>query len=324
MNIFRFNLVLLVATGVWTLAGRLEAQAVGRAAVVHQGVEDVIIDTDVGDDIDDAFALALALKSPELNILQINSDFGIVSIRTAMLQRFLDEIGRSDIPVATGVVSQMPESHFTQRRYGERDGIRRPSPDAIESTLDLLRKHPHEVTLIAVGPMYNIAAMIDRDPDTFRLVKRVVIMGGSIYKGQGDLGYEKPKGPNAEWNILQAIPEAQKLFNVGVPLYMMPTDATQMKFDEVKRELLFRQDTKLTDQILILYQLWGRLTPTLYDPMAVAYTIDSKLCPTTPMHIIVDNEGFTRLTEGKPNVQVCLESNPDRFFHFYMERMLSK
>src|SRR5438067_415382 len=105
MNMFRFNLVLLVAVGVWTLACRVEAQEVGTAAVARQGIEDVIIDTDVGDDIDDAFALALALKSPELNILQINSDFGIVSIRTAMLQRFLDEIGRSDIPVATGVVS---------------------------------------------------------------------------------------------------------------------------------------------------------------------------------------------------------------------------
>ncbi len=88
--------------------------------------EKVIIDTDIGDDIDDGFALALALKCPELNILQINSAFGPVSIRTAMLQRFLDEVGRADIPVATGVTSPMPESHFTQRHYGERDGIRRP------------------------------------------------------------------------------------------------------------------------------------------------------------------------------------------------------
>lgn len=285
--------------------------------------EKVIIDTDIGDDIDDAFALALALKCPELNVLQINSTFGLVSIRTAMLQRFLDEVGRADIPVATGVPSPMPESHFTQRHYGERDGVRRPAPDAIESTLALIKKYPNEITLIAIGPMYNLAAMIDRDKETFKKVKRVVIMGGSFYKRNWDLGFGHPQGQIAEWNILEAIPEAQKLMAANVPLYMVPSDSTQLKFDEVNRRLLFKLDTPLTDQLLILYQLWGQTTPLLHDAMTLAFLVKPDMCPMKEMHITIDDAGFTQLGTGAPNTFVCLESDAERFINFYMNRMLS-
>ena len=319
-----FGILCIGATSPSLTAVTLNAQSASLAQkekVVPS--EKVIIDTDIGDDIDDGFALALALKCPELNILQINSAFGLVSVRTAMLQRFLDEVGRADIPVATGVTSPMPESHFTQRRYGERDGIRRPAPDAIESTLSLIRKYPNEITLIAVGPMYNLAAMIDRDKETFKKVKRVVVMGGSFYKSNGDFGFGQPKGPIAEWNFAEAIPEAQKLLAAGVPLYMIPSDSTQLKFDEANRQILFRLDTPLTDQLLILYQLWGHTTPLLHDAMTIAFVVDPAMCPMEEKHVTIDDTGFTRLGPGKPNTFVCLKSDPERFINFYMNRMLS-
>jgi inosine-uridine nucleoside N-ribohydrolase len=165
--------------------------------------------------------------------------------------------------------------------------------------------------------------MIDRDPETFRNLKRVVMMGGSIYLGYGDLGYFKPHGPDPEWNIVQDIPGAQKLLNSGVPIYMMPLDATQLKMDEVKRAILFNRDTPLTDQLLILYQQWGALTPTLYDPMAIGYTIKPDLCPAQPLRISVDTAGYTRVQQGEPNVHVCLHSDPELFFAFYMQRLLN-
>ncbi len=86
----------------------------------HTGPERVVVDTDIGDDIDIAFALALALRSPELQILQINSDFGNTALRTRLLKRFLASVGRSDIPVSTGRQTPMDESHFTQRPFAER------------------------------------------------------------------------------------------------------------------------------------------------------------------------------------------------------------
>ncbi len=73
----------------------------------------------------------------------------------------------------------------------------------------------------------NVGAAIEKDPDTFRELKRVVLMGGSIKRGYGDIGYGPPHGPEPEWNILNDIPSAQKLFAAGVPLFVMPLDSTQ-------------------------------------------------------------------------------------------------
>jgi inosine-uridine nucleoside N-ribohydrolase len=105
---------------------------------------------------------------------------------------------------------------------------------------------------------------------------------------------------------------------------MMPLNATQLKLDEVKREILFRHDSPVTDQLLILYVQWGQLTPTLFDPMAVAFAIDPSLCPVTPMRIGVDDKGYTRPEPGEPNAEVCLKSDPEKFFEFYMPRLLGK
>jgi len=91
---------------------------------------------------------------------------------------------------------------------------------------------------------------------------------------------------------------------------MMPLDATQLKLDEVKRAVLFQAGTPLTDALTLLYHQWGQETPTLFDVMAVAYILNPGLCPVTPMHISVDDQGFTRAGSGNPNAQVCLDRIP--------------
>src|SRR5260370_22515210 len=80
--------------------------------------EKVIIDTDIGDDIDDAFAVALALRSPELHILVVTTTFGDTETRAKLLDRSLAEVGRPHTPLAAGVPSP-PKGTFTQRRYAE-------------------------------------------------------------------------------------------------------------------------------------------------------------------------------------------------------------
>ncbi len=289
--------------------------------------ERVIIDTDIGDDIDDAFAVALALRSPELQILGITTTFGDTETRARLLDRLLVECGRSDIPVAVGVPTP-PKGTFTQRRYAESGHFAKPShPDAVAFLLDQIRRNPGQITLIAIGPLMNVGAAIDKDLATFHKLKRVIMMGGSIKRGYGDLGFGPPTPPQPEWNILNDIPSAQKLFASGVPLYVMPLDATQLKLDEVKRAFLFSQGTPITDQLTLLYHQWGQQTPTLFDPMTIAFLVNPTLCPVQPMHIRVDEKGFTRPDPGPPNApnppnaQVCLDSNPDAFFRFYLNRL---
>ena len=306
--------------------------------------EKVIIDTDIGDDIDDAFAVALALKSPELQILGITTTFGDTETRAKLLDRMLGEAGRSDIPVAAGPHTP-PKTKFTQLRYAEGGHFAKPThPDAIAFLLDQIRQHPDEITLIAIGPLVNVGAAIDKEPGTFRKLKRVVIMGGSIRRGYGDVGYGPPHGPAPEWNILNDIPSAQKLFAAGVPLFVMPLDSTQLKLEAANRKLLFGQGTPVTDALTLLYHQWGQETPTLFDPMTITFVVKPELCPVQPMLIRVDGQGYTReIPRPKglstsdsagstaapvsqnapyaPNAQVCLESSPDAFFQFLIPRL---
>ena len=285
--------------------------------------EKVMIDTDIGDDVDDAFALALAVKSPEFEILGLSTTFGETELRAKLADRFLGEVGRSDIPVMAGKATAA--TAMSQRRYAEGGHFARNSHgDAADFLLDQIRKHPSEITLIAIGPLMNVGAAIDRDAATFRKLKRVVIMGGSIRKGYGDYGYNEHVAPSPEWNILNDVASAQKLFASGVPLFVMPLDSTQLKLDEVKRAFLFTRGTAVTDQLAILYHLWAQETPTLFDPMAVAFALKPELCPVTPLHIRVDEKGFTREEPGAANAQVCLQSNPEDFFQFYLRRVGEK
>jgi purine nucleosidase len=285
--------------------------------------EKVIIDTDIGDDIDDAFALALAVRSPELEILGITTGFGDTETRAKIADRLLGEVGRADIPVAAGVPTAN-KNPISQRRYGEGGHFAKAShPAAVDFLLDQIRRHPGEITLIAIGPLMNLGGAIDKDAATFGKLKRVVLMGGSIKRGYGDI-YSSPRPPDAEWNIVNDILSAQKLFASGVPIAMMPLDSTQLKLDEVKRAFLFSQGTPVTDALTLLYHQWGQQTPTLFDPMTVVYVLKPDLCPVQPMHIRVDEKGFTRAEAGTPNAEVCLESDLEKFFQFYLTRVAGR
>jgi len=285
--------------------------------------EKVIIDTDIGDDIDDAFAIALALKSPELEILGISTTFGDTEARAKIVDRLLGEAGRTDIPVLAGAPTHTTNV-INQKRYGEGGHFARAAhPNAVDFILGQIRRYPGQITLIAIGPLINVGAVIDKDPETFLKLKRVVIMGGSIECGYGELWFCPERGPDAEWNIINDIPSAQKLFLSGVPLYVMPLDSTQLKLDEVKRAYLFKQGTPLTDALTLLYHEWGQQTPTLFDPVTVAFILDPKICLAEPMHIRVDDKGFTRKEPGAPNAQVCMHSDADAFFRLQIGRLVA-
>ena len=101
----------------------------------------------------------------------------------------------------------------------------------------------------------------------------------------------------------------------------MPLDSTQLKLDEVRRQILFQSGTPLTDALTLLYHQWGQETPTLFDVMTVAYILNPKLCPVQPMRIRVDEKGFTRPEPGPPNAQVCLDSDAESFFRLYLGRV---
>ena len=282
----------------------------------------VILDTDIGDDIDDAFALALLLRSPEVKLLGITTAFGDTELRARLVDRYLAAVGRSDIPVEAGVRTPAT-NHFTQAAYAlEAPG--RKHGDAIAFLLREIAAHPGEITLIAIGPLFNEQAAIARDPATFRKLKRVVLMGGSVYRGYGD----GSQPAMAEWNILCDPAGARSLLASGVPVFMMPLDSTQVHLTMPELGAVLSHGSPLTDQLTLLYHQWTGADawkmPTLFDPVAAAYAIRPALCPMQPMRLDVDDKGFTRPVAGAPNVQVCLKSDENGFLELLLKRISTR
>jgi len=327
------------------------------AALRPPGVkpELVILDTDIGDDIDDAFALALALRSPEIDLLGITTTYGDTELRARLVDRFLAE---AECPhdLLLPVVPGLPTPHenvFTQSAYARQEARRacggiapgnlgdlwkdekiwekeRKNHDAAGFLLRKIRQlYPFQITLIAIGPLNNIQTAIERDPATFHKLKRVVMMGGSIDRGyDGRDGAHRP--PDAEWNVSRDPAGLRALLASGVPVFMMPLDSTQIHLETPAREEIFAHGSPLTDQLTLLYHQWlagtegHPLAPTLFDPVAVAYVIHPELCPVKPMRLEVDDKGFTRPVDGPPNVQVCLQSDEKGFLELLMGRLTGK
>ena len=319
--------LLVVAPGFCVVRSGLWGGSVKAAEASAAEPQLVIIDTDIGDDIDDAFAVALALRSPELKILGVITAFGNTELRARLVDRYLAAVGRSDIPVEAGVTTQT-DNVMTQAAYA-RGAADRKHPDGVAFLLDQIRAHPGQITLIAIGPLINIGAAIARDPATFRHLKRVVMMGGSIDRGY-DTGLNTflplaLRSPDAEWNISRDPAGAKALFAAGVPIYMMPLDSTQIHLEIPEQGEIYSHGSPLTDQLTLLYHEWTgakewRL-PTLFDPVAVTYSFRPDLCPVKPLRIEVDEKGFTRAVEGTPNAQVCLQSDEKGFMSLLLSRI---
>jgi inosine-uridine nucleoside N-ribohydrolase len=292
------------------------------SSVAHAQSQPVIIDTDVGDDVDDAFAISLALASPELHLLGITSAWGDTQLRARMIDRMLCETGRTEVTVAAGVPTKST-AVFTQAAWAKA-GIDRTHSDGVAFLLDQIKAHPGEITLLALGPLTNIGAAIDREPATFRKLKRVVLMGGAVHRGYGPPG----TAPEPEYNIARDPASAQKLLRSGVPLVFLPLDSTQIKFDKAKLTELASISTPMTDTLQVLVAEWMRGTKheeeTLFDAVAAAYVLDPKSCPINPLHLEIDNKGMTIPGTRTPNASACLTAKPDAFFSILMPRLLNQ
>jgi inosine-uridine nucleoside N-ribohydrolase len=277
----------------------------------------VIFDTDIGDDIDDAYALGFLLRSPEVRVVGVTTAFEDTHLRARLATRFLNSAGRGEVPVYEGPKTA-GESHFTQDKWAE-GSPDRTYPDAIEFMLNTIRRNPGQITLVAVAPLTNVGALIAKDPKTFGKLRRVVLMGGSVAHGYG-----AKEQPDAEWNIVNDIAAAKALFGAGVPLYVMPLDSTQIQLDPTRQAELFGKKTGMSGALEELTAEWSAATkhrsPTLFDAVAATYAVKPEICPTTPMRIEVDDKGFTRKVGGVSNANVCLHSTAGSFFETFMPR----
>ena len=281
----------------------------------------VILDTDIATDIDDAWALGLAMTSPEFELLAVTISDGNTTARARVACKLLHIAGHGDVPVAVGRPTPPPAGIDYQFAWAEDFTAKRPViQPAAQLIVDTARRFPNEVTLIAVGPLQNVADALRLEPRLPKLLKRVVLMSGSIR------GSAWSPAPMAEWNVVRATADAQLVYAAGFPLTTVPLDSTSyVQLKDEERERLRARATPLTQSLETLYRLWldaPSRRMTLHDQLAVAETArpGEYFGRCEPLRLRVDDQGYTRIDDasGRP-VSVCFEPKRDDFVRYYLD-----
>lgn len=273
----------------------------------------VILDTDIADDIDDAYALALLATTPGGKLLGVTTTFGETGKRAQVAAKLLAALGRSDVPVYAGRTGPSAIG----RQYDWARGFHSPalrSEDAVHFLKTQIDNAPGQITLIGIGPLMNLGDLLTRYPEVKPKIRRIVLMGGAVYTGYNT---QAPAVP--EWNISRDPAAARVVFTSGVPLVMAGLEVTAMlQFNAERQKQLFADGTPGTDALAALTNLWGRGTPTLFDVAAVAYALGHGFCDQERDHVVVEDNGLTRITDGPPNVTVLIHPHPDLFLDWYV------
>ena len=278
----------------------------------------IILDTDIGTDIDDAFAVALALSSPEIDLRAVTTVSSDAYGRALIACRFLEAVGRAGIPVAAGRPQRPVPEKTGQYAYGlDTSFQKRPVAElAPEFIYQRLKAEPGVITLVTVGDLTNAARVITDHPEAKPWFKRIVLMGGAVRTG-----YNGKPPVVWEWNIRSDIKGAQVVFSSGIPITMAPLDATIVRLEEPYRNRIFGSGAALGTQLHELYKLWGKVRPVLFDPVAVRLSFDESCCAMEDLRIVVDDGGFTREVPGTPNARVAISNRVNDFLDWYVERV---
>ncbi len=295
-----------------TIVLTLAICAAAAAADSQPAQQKVILDTDIGDDVDDAYALALLASLPNARILGVTTSFGETGKRAELAAKLLKVLGRPNVPVYAG----RPNSNPIRRQYEWAHGYKSRSikPEgAAEFMKREIERAPGEVTIVPVGALTNIGDLLTKYPQVKGKIKQIVIMGGAVHSGYGG-------GPvTPEWNIKCDPGAARTVFGSGVPVVMAGLEVTSMmQLDPERQKRLFAKGTPTTDALAALTNLWGNGVPTLFDPVAVAHALGHSFCDMEQRHVVVEDDGLTRITDGPPNVTVLIKPRKDAFLDWYV------
>ena len=295
----------------------------------------IIIDTDPGQD--DAMALMLACKSPEFDILAATTVCGNSTIEnTTRNTRFiLDFLGKKTIPVYSGARKPL-ERDLIQAIVHGASGLEGIDPtndsqltdDAVDQILTIVKANPNEVTLVALGPLTNIALAIQKDPETMRLVNEIVSMGGAI-----DVAGNKNRV--AEFNVFVDPEAADIVMRFPIKKTFVPLDACNhilMQKSDFARITDSRLRT-LLDSMLAPYlarlENAGISGALMYDPLTIFYLLQPDSCQTIDQHILIETKGEVtrgmtvvdkrRVNDGlEPNATIVTYIEPKDFIERFL------
>ena len=266
-------------------------------SLAAQQRQKVIFDCDLGDDIDDAYALGYLLTLQDrYEILGITTCYGRTDDRAILANKFLAVTGETHIPVYVGKntsnSSERANWYADQFYWAKGSPLVKKSISATEFIRSQLKKYPGEVIIFSVGPVTNLAPL----GTELQKAKAIYAMFGSF-----KIGYDGSTKIDAEWNVTCDIPSAKTFVQSGANIIYAGLDVTAMvKLSAENRLKLLMRQSPLTSAMQGLYVLWGQETPTLFDPVAIGMEAHPELFTTEKVHVYVDDKGFTRIDPSKP------------------------
>lgn len=261
----------------------------------------ILLDTDIGDDIDDALALALALEMPEIELVGVTTVFQNTEKRARIARKMLS-LWKRDIPVYAGIplgeksgmaYAQTPCQYTPELDAPEYAPCNLPAEDegmgAVDFIIRCAEELGPELTVVAIGPLTNIARAIEKAPGTMARIKRIVLMGGSFQR------------QFREWNILCDPLAAKRVLEFEGEVVCIGLDVTnQTRLSRRQHQMLLeaKDDEKRAylSQLVALYTSSTGNTPILHDPLTVYYVAHPEILLTEPTLVQVETEGS--LTRG--------------------------
>jgi purine nucleosidase len=285
----------------------------------------VLLDTDIGSDIDDAFALAYLLSHPDCDLLGITTVTGEAD-RRAMMASALCKLAGRQIPIFPGaetpliIAQQQPRAPQASALDRWEHDKTFPRGEAVEFLRHTIRKHPGEVTLFGIGPLTNIGLLFAADPEIPSLLKALFLMCGNFADHVHEFGvteWNAKLDPQASTIVYRASPPVHR--SIGIDI----TSQVQMQADEVRA----RFTQKLLRPVMDFAEVWFRERPTItfHDPLAAATIFEDSICNFERGAVEVELEdpkliGKTHWKSGGASAkhEVAVSVDPSRFFEHYI------
>jgi inosine-uridine nucleoside N-ribohydrolase len=287
----------------------------------------VILDTDIGDDIDDTWALALLLKSPELDVKLVTTDHGNTLYRAKIAARMLEVGRRTDVPIGIGV--RLSDSEGAQAPWvADYDLSKYPGKvyqDGVQALIDTIMKSAGPITLICIGPVPNVKAALEREP---RIASRARFVGmhGSVRRG-----YDGKAGPEAEYNLKENAPACRAAFTAPWDITITPLDTCGVvRLDGAEYSTVRHSNDPLARAVIENYRIWSRKNPDraksgssiLFDTVAVYLAISQEMVVMEDLGIRVTDDGRTVIDPKAKILHCAMEwKNLPAFRQFLVRRL---
>lgn len=279
----------------------------------------IILDTDIGDDIDDTWALGFLLKCPELDVKLITTANNHTYTKAKLVGKFLEKAGRSDIPIGIGI--RTGSSKGAQSRWIKNYDLEDYPGIVYENGVDALCNEIVEsselITIIAIGNLTNIAEALKKNPNIVQN-SRFVGMQGSI-----NIGYEGDPNPAPEFNVLSNIKACREVFQAPWEKTITPLDTCgNMVLSGEDYKKFWQCDNSIVSMIKENYKIWAQRrkllisyapedrSTILFDTVAVYLGFSEKFLNIENLKLQVTDEGFTRKSE-EGNLIRCATSWKD-------------